>query len=704
MNISSITTTVAPYSVKRYASRLIVGLWAAIAINLPVFAAINADKSLFITDIAILEQITLQDVAAKLLADSNDGRSANEFLAAAPLHITGSNRGGLVIDTLQTLAISNRFDLAPADGANCGEYRIAFSIQNGATNRTFFIFEARLPNPNSSLGLEGCRPVAEFWANLSNITDINQRAAAIKQFYLQGIAGFAPAIHIDHFKGADNFGEVSGQIRRNINIAESSAWQFNEFTTSANTGFLTLLDSTVKDVPTPSFAGDAAGDANAIAFQNAVLAGLNTPNANLLANSMSFLSYNLPNNANQMSDFINGDRGPGANRLGDFFDPNSTFAQAIQTKLTAVNSTLTPQQVITRTNALTCVGCHAQTQDLGNGLIFNTDNQNREFLSRQKEGTQLGEVTHVEAEHYSQMSGIQTEATADVGGGLNVGWIDQNDWMSYTYVNLPPSASGHYEISLRVASENLSGGIRIEQPGGAKVYANMFAPSTGGWQNWTTLKTIVSLPQGIQGIALVSTGGQWNVNWIQIRPIGNMRFRVKPSLENTFLPERKTILENFLNACAGCDTNMVTNGDFMDGNTGWSSFIDSHANAAISFGGTVKEARISIQNGGDQPWQVQAYQAGLTLQQGKKYQLRFDASTVSPTTFAQFQVMVEKNGAAYDKYLEPQTVSLNTSIKTLTYTFTMNSPTNVDARIAFNMGMNSGVLAIDNVVLKQISP
>lgn len=138
----------------------------------------------------------------------------------------------------------------------------------------------------------------------------------------------------------------------------------------------------------------------------------------------------------------------------------------------------------------------------------------------------------------------------------------------------------------------------------------------------------------MQGIALVSTGGQWNINWIEIKPINALRFKVKPSMTNTFLPERKTILEDFL--------------------------------------------------------------------KGKTYQLTFDASTILPTTFAQFQVMLEKNGAPYDKYLNPQTVILNSGLKTFTYTFTMNSTTYNDARIAFNMGMNSGVIAIDNVTLKQV--
>ena len=55
----------------------------------------------------------------------------------------------------------------------------------------------------------------------------------------------------------------------------------------------------------------------------------------------------------------------------------------------------------------------------------------------------------IEAESYSQMSGVQTENTLDVGGGLNVGWQDNYDWMDYP-VNV--STAGTYTVNFRVSS------------------------------------------------------------------------------------------------------------------------------------------------------------------------------------------------------------------------------------------------------------
>jgi hypothetical protein len=49
------------------------------------------------------------------------------------------------------IGLFNRFDLAPADGSDCGEYRVVFARRSGFTNslqRNLVIFEAVLPNPN----------------------------------------------------------------------------------------------------------------------------------------------------------------------------------------------------------------------------------------------------------------------------------------------------------------------------------------------------------------------------------------------------------------------------------------------------------------------------------------------------------------------------------------------------------------------------
>jgi hypothetical protein len=89
------------------------------------------------------------------------------------------------------VALVNRFDLAPLDGTNCGEYRIVYARRSASPfERNFLIFEAVLPNPTPQRGLVACRPVARFWAQLSTIDAPEERARLLNQLYFQGSRAF----------------------------------------------------------------------------------------------------------------------------------------------------------------------------------------------------------------------------------------------------------------------------------------------------------------------------------------------------------------------------------------------------------------------------------------------------------------------------------------------------------------------------------
>jgi hypothetical protein len=119
----------------------------------------------------------------------------------------------------------------------------------------------------------------------------------------------------------------------------------------------------------------------------------------------------------------------------------------------------------------------------------------------------------IQAENYCSMSGIQTETTTDTGGGLDVGYIETNDWMGYR-VNV--SSTGSYTVQYRVASQSGGGSIRLEKLGGGSTFGTISVPSTGGWQTWTTITQTVQLTAGQQDIGLVAAAGGFNINWLSI--------------------------------------------------------------------------------------------------------------------------------------------------------------------------------------------
>ena len=120
----------------------------------------------------------------------------------------------------------------------------------------------------------------------------------------------------------------------------------------------------------------------------------------------------------------------------------------------------------------------------------------------------------IEAESYSNMSGIQTEATTDTGGGLNVGYADTGDWMSYNTINFP--TSGSYLIEYRVASGVNGAVISSDLSAGAIQLGSVNIPNTGGWQNWQTVSQTVNVNAGTYnfGIYIQNTGV--NLNWFRI--------------------------------------------------------------------------------------------------------------------------------------------------------------------------------------------
>jgi hypothetical protein len=120
----------------------------------------------------------------------------------------------------------------------------------------------------------------------------------------------------------------------------------------------------------------------------------------------------------------------------------------------------------------------------------------------------------VQAENYSAMAGVQTETTTDTGGGLNVGWIDNGDWMAYNSITIP--TSGSYRVEYRVASPNSTGRLSLDLNAGAIQLGALNVPNTGGWQNWTTISHTVTINAGTYNVGIFSQTGGWNINWWRI--------------------------------------------------------------------------------------------------------------------------------------------------------------------------------------------
>lgn len=163
----------------------------------------------------------------------------------------------------------------------------------------------------------------------------------------------------------------------------------------------------------------------------------------------------------------------------------------------------------------------------------------------------------IEAEQFSAMNGVQTEPCAE--GGQNVGYIDAGDWMAYNNINFP--SSGTYKIEYRVASPSGSQ-LSADLNAGSIQLGTVGIPSTGGWQNWTTVSHNVYINAGTYNFGLFAPQSGWNINWIRITnasggKLGSQQFKQTTS--------EKEKLKTYPNPAEG-ELNIVDdNGDLEGG-------------------------------------------------------------------------------------------------------------------------------------------
>ena len=125
----------------------------------------------------------------------------------------------------------------------------------------------------------------------------------------------------------------------------------------------------------------------------------------------------------------------------------------------------------------------------------------------------------IQAESYSSQSGAQTETTGDTGGGQDVGWLANGDWLAYAGVDF--GSGGATQFQARVASGAAAGvsglvQVRLDSPTASPV-GSFALGSTGGWQTWRTVPATISRTTGVHTVYLTFSSGQpadfVNINW-----------------------------------------------------------------------------------------------------------------------------------------------------------------------------------------------
>lgn len=297
-------------------------------------------------------------------------------------------------DGFKPIELTLRFDLAPADGAHCGEYRITYAKNSGLTdafNRMTIIFEGAIPNPTPAEGIAGCLPVAQFMASLETKTPA-ELAAPLEQLYYTGLPntagkpGFFPVVTFN------NYGRPYGQIRTNVFVLDQ-VWKMYEFTSALRADILDPIGQQAVGVNSRPLADSARIDLYGLpkTGENSALTTLRTQFQNDLISTYLPNVYKLDIDANTVSppkvvtdiqlfsgisagiapqylSFVGNSNDPKSNI--NFTDPNTgetvtdpalrsrviTATRALPTAW--LPSTNDGRDPLNRLTAASCVGCH----------------------------------------------------------------------------------------------------------------------------------------------------------------------------------------------------------------------------------------------------------------------------------------------------------------------------------------------------------
>ncbi|MFW6221787.1 MAG: carbohydrate binding domain-containing protein [Fibrobacterota bacterium] len=148
----------------------------------------------------------------------------------------------------------------------------------------------------------------------------------------------------------------------------------------------------------------------------------------------------------------------------------------------------------------------------------------------------------------------------------------------------------------------------------------------------------------------------------------------------------------FLSAWFGESGSMLVNGDFSSGASGW-ILVGNLEGASATGAVENQEYHVSISSGGTADYAIQLNRPGLSFTEGEAYRVSFDARADAPRTI---KAKINQSVADWTTYHSTEH-RLTTEHQTYTFDFTMDYPSDDNARVEFNLGLSDIDVYIDNV-------
>jgi Carbohydrate binding module (family 6) len=173
-----------------------------------------------------------------------------------------------------------------------------------------------------------------------------------------------------------------------------------------------------------------------------------------------------------------------------------------------------------------------------NSVIANGSVLQAENFDLGNEGIAYHDTTAGNTGGQYRTSDVDIETCGDAGGGFNVGWIVDGEWLQY----IVDTEAGTYDITARVASGGTAvGDLRVLLDGA--VLGTIDVGPTGGWQTYVDLSLRGITITGGTGRTLrleMVNGGDFNVNFLRFtktsggRPPGDVVGKISVGYQGWF--------------------------------------------------------------------------------------------------------------------------------------------------------------------------
>ncbi len=331
-----------------------------------------------------------------------------------------------------------------------------------------------------------------------------------------------------------------------------------------------------------------------------------------------------------------------------------------------------------------------------------------------KTAASAGQWLNIPSSHAAAVAGSEVYKALGVGGNIH-------------YMNTPTqshcSGQASYDTQLKDFVDKFL--HRTKAAGTTPLFTENNRPSMTSWVNWTTPTLSGNLNIGgepLRGFGITvsvspasgggkvtispeSKDGRYDGETISLTPVASTNWEFDgwsgdASGSNVPLSIKMdkdvAVTAKFILVGDDVDNNLIKNGTFA-GTTDWT--LGQHNNATGTFTGTGGEGTITVTNTGTADHNLQIMQAGIPMEKGTKFRLTFDASAASAR---EMSVFMQMDSDPYTGYFE-KVIDLTTQKQSFSYEFEMEEATDMNGRIAFNVGTATPTVRVSNVKLIRIA-